>query len=145
MKAAGIDATASYTRFDSIDALTRDPSSFEPRLKEMGVESVLFIDLLRADLDYDSGEYSSRRSAYRALGYNDASAINFLAHAAAESRAAKVSLGLALWKPGSDQDLWDATYDINAPGNQDPETATEYAEGVAQHVIRDMKAQGLVK
>ena len=145
MKAAGIAATASYTRFDSIDALTQNPSSFEPQLKTMGFDSVLFIDLLRADLDYDSGEYSARRSAYRALGYNDAAAINFLAHAAAESKAAKATLGFALWKPGSGKDLWNSTYDINAPGNQDPETATEYAVGIAQYVIRDLKALGLVK
>ena len=145
MRAAGIDATAGYAVFDSVDALLAQPSSFEPTLAAKGISSVLFIEPLRLDYDYDPGEYAARRSAYRALGWDDSAGINALAQMARESSSAKVVLNVGLWVPGKDGDIFNTTYDINAPGNYDLETARGYATQFGDAVVEDLRQYGLVE
>ena len=144
MKAAGIDATAGYALFDSVDELLRNPQSFEPKLAEAGIASVLFIDPIRLDTDYDPGEYAQRRSAYRAIGFDNSATINLISDIAADASAAKVVMNVGLWLPGSDTDLFNSTYDINAPGNYDIDAARVYAAGFADAVIADLRQHGFV-
>ena len=144
MRAAGIDATAGYAVFDSVDQLLQSPGTFEPVLAEQGIASVLFIEPIRLDTDYDPGEYAQRRSAYRALGWDSSTSINLLANMARESSAAKVVMNVGLWLPGSNNDLFNSTYDINAPGNYDIDAARQYAAGFADEVIVDLRKYGFV-
>ena len=144
MRAAGIDATAGYAVFDSVDALLRNPQAFEPELAERGIASVLFIEPIRLDTDYDPGEYAQRRSAYRALGWDSSTSINLLANMARESSSAKVVMNVGLWRPGSEKDLFNSTYDINAPGNYDIDAARQYAAAFADEVVVDLRKHGLV-
>ena len=145
LQSAGVDAIAGYTRFDSVDALLANPQSFEPQLEQMGITSVLFLDPIRLDTDYDPGEYAARRSAYRSLGYDDSASINLLAQMARESSSAKVVMNVGLWLPGDDGDLFNSTYDINAPGNYDIDAAREYAQAFGEEVYVDLKKHGFVK
>jgi len=145
MRGAGIDATAGYAKFDSIDALLNNPQSFEPQLESMGVASVLFIDPVRLDTDYDPGEYAARRSAYRAIGFDNSAGINLINQLARDASAAKVVMNVGLWLPGTNDDLFNTTYDINAPGNYDVDAAREYAASFAQSVIEDLKKHGFVE
>ncbi len=145
MRAAGIDAKAGYAVFDSIDELLAQPSSFEPTLASSGISSVLFIEPLRLDYDYDPGEYAARRSAYRALGWDDSAGINALAQMARESSSAKVVLNVGLWVPGKEGDIFNTTYDINAPGNYDIDASREYASQFGDAVVQDLRKHGLVK
>ena len=144
MRAAGIDATAGYAMFDSIDELLARPSSFEPTLASNDVASVLFVEPLRLDTDYDPGEYTARRSAYRALGWDSSTSINLIAQMARESSSAKVVMNVGLWVPGSEEDVFNTTYDINAPGNYDIDAAREYASQFGDAVVEDLKKNGLV-
>ena len=145
MRAAGIDATAGYAVFDSVDQLLAQPSTFEPTVVEKGFASVLFVEPLRLDTDYDPGEYAARRSAYRALGWDDSAGINALAQMARESSSAQVVLNVGLWLPGENDDIFNTTYDINAPGNYDIDAAREYANQFGDAVIHDLRKHGLVK
>ena len=145
MRAAGIDAKAGYAVFDSIDELIAKPSTFEPTLAANGIASVLFIEPIRMDLDYDPGEYAARRSAYRALGWDDSAGINALAQLARESSSAKVVLDVGLWLPGKDGDIFNSTYDINAPGNYDIDNAREYANQFGDALVVDLRKHGLVR
>ena len=145
MKAAGINAVAAYTKFDSLGALTADPAAYESELQEMGMEAVLFVDPIRLDTDYDPGDYARTRSAYRALGLDTAASINLISNMAAEASAAKVVMNVGLWRPGAEKDLWNSTYDINAPGNYEIETAREYTAAFAKAVIGGLREHGFVK
>ena len=145
MRAAGIDAKAGYAVFDSVDELLARPDTFEPTLESQGITSVLFIEPVRLDYDYAPGEYAARRSAYRALGWDNSAGINVLAQMARESSSAKVVLDVGLWIPGKDDDVFHSTYDINAPGNYDIETSREYAAQFGDAVIADLKQHGLVR
>ncbi len=145
MRAAGIDAKAGYAVFDSIDQLLANPSSFEPTLASNGVDSVLFIEPIRLDYDYDPGEYAARRSAYRALGWDDSAGINALAQMARESSSAKVVLKVGLWVPEQKDDVFNTTYDINAPGNYDIDAAREYATQFGDIVVEDLRKHQFVR
>lgn len=144
MKAAGIQAEPGYAVFDSIDELLAKPASFEATLKSKGIVSVLFIEPVRLDTDYDPGEYAARRSAYRALGWDDSAGINALAQLARESSSAKVVLNVGLWVADSDSDVFNTTYDINAPANYDIEIARSYATQFGDIVVEDLRQHGLV-
>ena len=145
MQDAGIDVLAGYTRFDSIDALVAAPDTFQPQLAPMGVDAVLFLDPVKLDLSYDPTAYDNRRTVYRALGMEYSESAAFWGKVAHQASAAKVVMNAGLWQPGGDKDLWNATYDINAPDNQDVGNAREYTAGFADSVIADLQAQGLVK
>lgn len=145
LRQAEVNATAGYTRFDSIDALINNPQTFEAQLREMEVASVLFIEPIKLDTDYDPAAYAERRSAYRALGLDSSASANLLGQIAAEASAAKVILNVGLWLPGSDKDLFNSTYDINAPGNYDVDVAREYTAAFAANVIADLRQYGFVK
>ena len=145
MKDAGINAIAGYTRFDSMDELLANPSVFEPALEREEVEAVLFIDPVKLDTDYDPGEYAARRSAYRSLGFDDSATINLLSNIAHDASAAKVVMNIGLWIPETDTDVFNSTYDINAPGNYDVENARQYALGFAEIVIEDLRKYGLIQ
>ena len=144
MKAEGIDAIAGYTIIDSVDQQTADPDSFDPLLAEKGVQTVLFLDPIKLTTDFDPGEYAQRRSAYRALGMDASVSMNLIGQIAAEADAAKVVMNAGLWRPGDDKDLFNATYDINAPGNYDIDAAREYAASFAEVLIEDLRSNGLV-
>ena len=145
LKNAGVDAIAGYTRFDSIDALVADPDSFEPALKDLGIASVVFLEPIKMDLDYDPGEYAQRRSAYRALGLDTSASINLISDLAREASAAKVVMNVGLWMTGTKDDVFNATYDINAPGSYDVDTARGYASQFALNVIDDFKQYGFIR
>ncbi len=145
MRAAGIDAKAGYAVFDSVDELLAQPSTFEPTLASNSISSVLFIEPIRLDTDYDPGEYAARRSAYRALGWDNSAGINALAQMARESSSAKVVLNVGLWVPDQEDDIFNSTYDINAPANYDIDNAREYARQFGDVVIEDLRKHGMVR
>ena len=145
MRAAGINVKAGYAVFDSVDALLADPASFEPKLEAEGIDAVLFVEPVRLDYDYDPGDYARRRSAYRALGWDDSAGINVLAQMARESSSAKVVLNVGLWVSGRDEDVYNTTYDINAPGNYDVDASREYASAFGDAVVEDLRSHNLVR
>lgn len=145
MRDAGIDVLAGYTRFDSVDQLLAEPSGFEPRLQELGVDAVLLLDPLRLDTDYDPTAYDDRRTIYRELGWDISESVAFWSKVAHESSASKVVMNAGLWQPRSDRDLWSATYDIKAPFNYDVDMARAHTAEFAKQVINDLRANGLVE
>ncbi len=144
MKAAGIDARPGYALFDSVDALVAKPGDFVPELSAQGIETVLFIDPVKLTTDFDPGEYATRRSAHRALGLDSAAGINAIAMFAADADAAKVVMNVGLWRPGGDDDLFNSTYDINAPGNYNIDASREYTNQFAQAVVEDLRSHGFI-
>ena len=73
------------------------------------------------------------------------SGINLINQMARDASAAKVVMNVGLWLPGTNDDLFNTTYDINAPGNYDVDAAREYAASFAQSVIEDLKKHGFVE
>ena len=145
MRNAGVDATAGYTRFDSIDAILADPDAFQQELQRTGSASVLYLDPVKLDTDYDPGEYAARRSAYRALGLDSSASINLISDIARDASASKVVMNVGLCVPGSEDDIFNSTYDINAPGNYETEAAREYSAQFAQAVTEDLRKYSLVE
>lgn len=144
MNAAGHEAVASYTIFESLDNLTGEPEDFAPDLRERGIDAVLFLDPIRLDADFDPQEYDNRRTLWRELGMETTEAVEFWSRIAHESSASKVILNAGLWRPGAEKDLWKATYDIKAPMNYNVEAASEHSRVFAGKVITDLKAAGLL-
>lgn len=144
MQDAGISAVSGYTVFESLDDLTGEADDFAPELARRDVDAVLFLDPIRLDADFDPTEYDNTRTVYRALDMQIAESVMLWSRVAHETSASKVILNAGLWRPGGGNDLWNATYDIKAPMNYNPDAARQHSRVFAERVIADLRAAGLV-
>ena len=143
-RGSGIDAQPGYRFFDRYEGLTEQVEATAAKLVDAGVDTVVFIDPVRAK-DYDPGEYTARRSAYRALGLDSSATINLINQIAAEADAAKYVMEVTVWSPSSKSFGWAGTYNINAPNGYDSEYAKQYSADFANEVAEDLRAAGILK
>ena len=143
-KQQGIQASPGYRYFDQYDGLADLIDESAAKLRNDGIDTVVFIDPVRAKA-YDPGEYAARRSMYRALGMDGAATGNLIGQMAAEADAAKFIMEVSIWSPESKFFGWHGTYDINAPKGYDIEYAKSYSADFASAVAEDLRADGFLR
>ena len=141
---SGIESTAGYKVFETYAGLDDQVDLLKGKMQTGGFDALVIVDPIRAKA-FDPGEYAARRSAYRALGLDSSASFNLIGQMAAEADAAKAEMDVLVWDRQSEQFVWHAEYDLNAPGGYELEVAREYASEFGKIVAEKLKSEGLVR
>ena len=140
----GIDATAGFRLTESYKSLGGREEEIKQIMVAHGLDAIVMVDPIRVK-DFDPAAYDARRAAYRAWGMNTSAAFNMIGRLAAEADSAKAEIDVLLWDRRSENFVWHAEYDLNAPGSYEMEVAQQYASEFGKLVATKLKDEGLVR